>query len=301
MGLVDSKDISGKAISDLFSELNYSYYLSYYDNNGELPKDFFLNVLSILINDLKLNDYVNDICFDDNCKILNNSNNIINPAAYNFKSKKIVICPSVMDIYSNYLASNNGYVYGDKLSPMIETFFVLGHEVEHANQLKKINRFSENEDALLSILERYPSVVFKGVPKKIVNMHCKDVYDNFYDIVPKERLANFYAAFRIYLMGYYSCNDVMKKDGLRRMYKAILKGYGTDEICNSKVNLIGVEEYAPSIRYLSELLNCSDSEAKSIYDRFLRNLDDEEKLKLGLLVNPTYLNNSKNIYNRLSM
>lgn len=206
-----------------------------------------------------------------------------------------------MSKYSNYCAKNNGLIYGSELSSIIETVFALAHEIEHVNQeSKKVNGF-DSETLLLNVLDKYPALKLRGMNITSFNEHLDNIYRKYYDIVPKERLANFYASVRLYLIGLYNNNELLKNDGLRRMYKSILIGYGMGEKCNSNININGEEVFAPSIKYISELLCISEVESKEIFDKYLRFLDEDEKLKLGLIVDNKHLDNSKSLYNRLSM
>lgn len=293
MNLIKGDEISSKTINKICIELNNNKYREYFKKNGELPVELYFNIIEILVEGLELDNYIFDIV-EDKDNFLNSNTFIRNPDEMNFagyfpKLKKILLSiDSFNSLLSCFIKECNDMddVYNRFCLCVL---YQLGHEVEHANQIKKIDDNDNVEGNFLFFLQYLEVDLFIDNKDKYY-----DLYSKYYNIIPKEKLANIYSYIRIYLMGKQTKNNWLINVAKTGLYEVIFMGYGieNDESIyvpniTNKSNYTrnsNIILYGPSIVYLSELLNVSNDEALEIFNRFFKDIPIEEKIKLGLLI-----------------
>lgn len=307
MGFVelDKKNISANTCKSIYNILNNKKYVKYYLENGELPRDFYYDIFKKMREELQLEYYIKDLDFEDENKLLFETEDLLMPAGYSEEDKTIIINPKLLNRLSEIRVEEYGCMSRGIKTKILENLYALEHEIEHANQYKKRFTIKGNEGKLLRIVTESPFTVYKDEEKA---KKKKDItYIKLYDINLRERLANYYAGLRMYLIGYYTLNMKMKKMGLRKMYKSLMMGYGEgSEQCKYQLEVDDLDGKnkiieGPTLKYISELLDITGYNAYIEIKRLfpIDEMSNEEKMKLGLYVEDGFLEKEKQYYKKI--
>jgi len=252
----------------------------YIKNRRDIDKSFIDKVVEIVVNNLSLNAYVKDIIISN--KHWDGSEEI-QGASFNWRTRILTIeLQAELEFISDDL-KNLGLNSNDKFALIYDRIMqIILHELEHANQLKKINvkennletkiiTFSSLESLLICRDGWFDKLVDKGYSEGILYLYLTERqkrYIEFWKYAPIERLAEYYshktmaAIFKeignIPNISYYEC---------LKLCQNYLKGYD--------------EGLVPTKYYLAKI--CASHPYRELEEEG-KNLDFESRASLGLSI-----------------
>jgi hypothetical protein len=163
---------------------------------------FIMEAISIIINKLNIQEYLND------CYVIKDYSVEYNTIAeYLFYSKKIIFYVKKFNEYAINNIKNSSNIEEKIFTYNILIINVLLHEAEHANQIKQIyeatgwkkdvffasifHKFILYDDAFLNALKNY------GIDNRFIENYYlfkEKNYVEYYDLAPEEKEANIFAA-----------------------------------------------------------------------------------------------------------
>lgn len=275
----------------------------YMKDNKEIDNDFAETVVNIATRYLELEYYVRSI---DIVNAPSNYSNRTPSGVYSRDSKMIrFYLQATVDFWKNISYKIYANDIEKKLLVYLTIIKNLLHEVEHANQSKKVDASTNDIETYLLKLSIMPteasisklceSIFFKdsGLSEdRMINAYnfIKSLlYMRLYQFAPEERLAEYYAYNAIFhildllniklLAGSQLNTNFPYVSQLQRTfyYDSLLQGY---------------DKVASPTKYYLEQIGNTDFE---IIDSKSQNLSMERKLSLGLEVDEDYLNDIKTI------
>ena len=177
-----------------------AYILNAYKKRQSIDQVYIRDLANIVISNLNLDYFISDITIGDLSKR--------SLACYYLDTKSIVI--DLNKIIRRLVSINNPHInYANRLLfYYLEVAEILLHEIEHSNQIKKIAYHEPNLETKIltasaifsyfrSDLNKYNLLIDLGYSEEQLKLYFNQkimTYYNNYNIVPEERMANYYAS-----------------------------------------------------------------------------------------------------------
>lgn len=248
---------------------------------------FIEKVLTIAIENLELQDYVRNVEISSNPW---KGNEEITAATYSSYSRKIKVELLCLLEYLNECQNDMNFSDSERIFFLyIKVTQVLLHELEHANQDKKVDKKGNDiETLILTICNKHHILLSKKeMFEKLKKEGCSDLdiaryflqkqkrYQEYYEYAPHERLAEYYSHSDILGILTLLENKLPNLSLYEKFmyYQNFLRGYKETEV--------------PTLSYLKQI-STGNFPQKEI-EEASTNLSLERKLSLGLEVAPNVI------------
>lgn len=209
--------------------------IDYSDKEKILDFDYITKVVEIAIKEKSLEEYINGVEIHEN---LSNVYNVQCGGIYSTDSLKITISQHMIDEYYKRVHKSSAErlsVYDELLLSNSLSTQVILHEIEHANQLKKIDEGKNFESSLLkAAYSFYLNVYDKDLGiGKLETFDYMSLKQSYGPIMPHERLADINSMYEIVdiLEPIYDyVHPKIKQFMETRLYKFYTKGYSDEDL-----------------------------------------------------------------------